>query len=49
MKEEEILKLINAKIRDHEIRVAIVSGIIGLSMTAGIIHAIHLNHVLLLS
>jgi hypothetical protein len=49
MKEEEILKLINAKIRDHELRVAVISGILGLSVTAGIVHAIHLNHILLLS
>jgi hypothetical protein len=49
MKEEEILKLIQAKIRDHEVRVAIISGIIGSAVIAGIFHAIHLNHVLLSS
>lgn len=49
MNKEEILEMINAKIRDHEIRVAIGSGIVGLFLTGGLVHAIHLNHVLLLS
>lgn len=49
MNKEEIQDLINTKIRAHELRVAVVSGILGLSVIAGIFHAIHLNHVLLLS
>jgi hypothetical protein len=49
MKDKEIIDLVNKKIREHELRVALVSGIIGLSIIAGIVHAIHLNHVLLLS
>jgi hypothetical protein len=49
MTEEEILKLIQSKIRNHEVRVAIVSGILGLALMAGIFHAIHLNHVLVSS
>lgn len=48
MTDEEILKLIQAKIRNHEIRVAVVSGILGFAVIAGIFHAIHLNHQLLL-
>jgi hypothetical protein len=46
MTKEEILKLIESKIRQHEIRVALISGIIGLAVIAGIFHAIHLNRVL---
>lgn len=49
MNKEEILEMINAKIREHEVRVAIVSGILGLSLMAGLIHAIRLNHLLLVS
>jgi len=37
---EEIEKLIDKKIRLHEIRVAIISGIVGGLFTFGIIHAI---------
>lgn len=47
MTDEEIIKTIQAKIRNHEARVAVVSGIIGLAILAGIFHAIHLNHTLL--
>ena len=47
MTDDEIVKLIESKIRQHEIRVAWISGIIGLAVTAGIFHAIHLNRVLL--
>ena len=47
MTDEEIIKTIQAKIRNHEIRVAIVSGILGSAVLAGIFHAIHLNHALL--
>lgn len=43
----EINRIIDAKIRDHERRVALVSGIIGMSVIAGIFHAIHLNNSLL--
>lgn len=47
MTDDEILKLIQSKIQQHEIRVAWISGTIGLVVIAGIFHAIHLNHVLL--
>jgi hypothetical protein len=47
MTDEEIIKTIHAKIRDHEVRVAIVSGTLGLAILTGIFHAIHLNHTLL--
>lgn len=47
MKDEEIIKTIDTKIRNHETRVAIVSGILGSAVLAGIFHAIHLNHTLL--
>jgi hypothetical protein len=46
MSEEEILKLIESKIRNHELRVAIISGILGVALLAGTFHAIHLNHLL---
>lgn len=36
--------LINYKIRQHELRVALISGALGLILTAGTFHAIHLNH-----
>lgn len=47
MTDDEIVKLIEYKIRQHEIRVAWISGIIGFVVIAGIFHAIRLNHVLL--
>lgn len=47
MTEQEIIKIIQTKIRNHEVRVAIVSGILGSVILAGIFHAIHLNHTLL--
>jgi hypothetical protein len=40
MNREEIESLIDSKIRLHETRVAIFSGIIGLALLAGIFHAI---------
>lgn len=36
--------LINYKIRQHEIRVAVISSLLGLILTAGTFHAIYLNH-----
>ncbi len=45
--QDEIAKIIDAKIRDHERRVALVSGIIGVSVVLGIFHAIRLNNSLL--
>lgn len=45
MKPEEIELLIDSKIRDHEIRVALVSGIVGGSVIAGIFHAIRISYV----
>jgi 5,10-methylenetetrahydrofolate reductase len=47
MTDEEIIKAITDKIRNHEVRVAIISGILGVVTLAGIFHAIHLNHALL--
>jgi len=42
MKPEEIEKLIDSKIKSHEIRVGWISGIIGLFFVFGIIHSIWL-------
>lgn len=42
MTDKEIEDLINAKIRLHEVRVALVSGILGLIVISGMFHAIHL-------
>ena len=47
MSDEEIIKTIETKIRNHEVRVAVISGILGSAVLAGIFHAIHLNHSLL--
>lgn len=49
IKSKEINKIVDDKIRDHETRVAIVSSIIGVLILTGLAHAIHLNHVLLIS
>ena len=42
MKPEEIEKLIDLKIRSHEIRVGWISGIIGVFFVFGMIHSIWL-------
>lgn len=42
MNKKEIESLIDSKIRQHELRVAVLSGILGLALTAGIFHAIAL-------
>lgn len=42
MNEEQIEKLIDNKIRSHEIRVGFVSGVIGALFVFGITHAIWL-------
>lgn len=42
MTPEEIDKLISLKVRQHETRVAIISGILGAAILAGIFHAIYL-------
>jgi hypothetical protein len=47
MTDDEVIKLVQDRIRNHELRVAAISGILGLTLLAGIFHAIHLNHVLL--
>jgi len=39
---DELERLIDAKIRQHEIRVALTSGAIGAALFAGIFHAIAL-------
>jgi len=42
MKREEIEQLIDEKISAHEFRVGIISGIIGIFFTFGIIHSVWL-------
>lgn len=42
MNPEEIEKLIDSKIRQHEIRVGWISGVVGALFTFGVIHAIWL-------
>lgn len=42
MNQKEVESLIDSKIRQHEIRVAVLSGILGLALTAGTFHAIFL-------
>lgn len=42
MTEEQIKELIDKKIRSHEIRVGIVSGILGALFVFGIMHAMWL-------
>ena len=42
MNRDEIEKLIDDKIKNHEIRVGWISGIIGALFTCGIIHSIWL-------
>lgn len=41
---DHLESLINHKIRLHEMRVAAISGVLGLILTAGTFHAIYLNH-----
>ena len=46
MDEERIVKLIDQAIRQHELRVALISGVIGLCLLVGTWHSIWLlNHV----
>lgn len=42
MTPEEISALIDLKVREHEVRVAIISGIIGGVVFGGMFHAIYL-------
>jgi hypothetical protein len=42
MEKEEIQQMINNAIKDHEIRVGWISGVIGALFTFGIIHSIWL-------
>lgn len=42
---EQIMLLIDFKIKQHEFRVAVISGILGGIVTAGLFHAIWLNHI----
>jgi uncharacterized membrane protein len=42
MNQDEIEKMINEKIKHHEIRVGIISGIIGVLFVFGIVHSIWL-------
>ena len=39
----QIEYLIDTKIREHEIRVAVISGLLGFAVLAGMFHAIRLN------
>lgn len=41
-KDDEVLDLINRAIREHELRVALWSGLLGAALTAGTWHAIWL-------
>lgn len=43
MDKYELEQLIDRKIRQHEIRVAVISGILGAILMAGTFHAIWLN------
>lgn len=43
---QELEELIARKIFEHEVKVAIISGIVGASVVAGIFHAIWLNKTL---
>lgn len=43
---QELEELIARKIFEHEVKVAIISGVIGVSIVAGIFHAIWLNKTL---
>lgn len=45
---KEFEKLVKKEIAAHELRVAIISSIIGLVIILGIFHAIYLNHQLYL-
>ena len=45
MNPKEIESLIDSKIRLHELRVALISGIVGGAIVAGIFHAIRISYV----
>lgn len=45
MTPQEIESLIDSKIRLHEFRVAVISGIVGGAVVAGIFHAIRISYV----
>lgn len=45
MNQQEVEELIDSKIRAHEIRVAVVSGLLGAALFAGIFHAIYLINI----
>lgn len=45
MRPEEIESLIDSKIRLHETRVAVISGIVGGAIVIGIFHAIRISYV----
>lgn len=44
MEWHEFEDLVDRKIREHELRVALSSGLIGAIIAAGLFHAIWLNH-----
>lgn len=48
MSEKDFYKMVKREIRNHELRVAIISSIIGFVILFGIFHAIYLNHQLYL-
>jgi len=45
MDPKEVESLIDSKIRLHEFRVAVISGIVGGAVIAGIFHAIRISYV----
>ena len=45
MSEEEIKAIVDAKIRLHELRVALISGILGLLLLGGTWHAIYVLNI----
>lgn len=42
MNQQDIKKLIQQEIREHEIRVGVISGVIGIAVILGVFHAIWL-------
>lgn len=48
MSKEDFCEMVKKEIRNHELRVAIISSIIGFVILFGIFHAIYLNHQLYL-
>ena len=49
LSEDAIRRLIDQKIMQHEIKIAMLSGALGAALLAGMFHAISLNHSLALA